>query len=118
MYRQLYYRKLLISVLCLLTGLLPTAPAWGLSTDRDQPIEIEADAAELDDEKKVTVYTGNVVVIQGSIRMTGDTMTVYYTSENELDVVILDGKPATYRQLPDDSEVYDEAEALHRNNFV
>ena len=96
-----------------MTVLLPSASVCGLSTDRDQPINIEADTAELDDEKAMTVYRGNVIVIQGSIRMTGDEMTIYYTPENELDVVIMDGKPATYRQLPDDSQVYDEAEALH-----
>ena len=83
-----------------------------LSTDKDQPIEIEADRAELDDIKDVTVYYGDVIVIQGSIRMTGDKMTVYHTPNDELDTVIMVGNPATYRQLPDNSEIYDEAEAL------
>ncbi len=83
-----------------------------LTTDKDQPIEIEADSAELDDRKGITIYRGNVVVTQGSIRMTGDTMTVYYTESDDLDTVIMEGRPATYRQLPDDSEVYDEAEAM------
>lgn len=85
--------------------------AHALTTDKDQPIEIEADAAELDDKKNVTVYTGSVVVVQGSIRMTGDKMTVYYTEENDLESVIMTGNPATYKQLPDDSDVYDEARA-------
>ena len=82
-----------------------------LTTDKDQAIEIEADAAELDDKKNVTIYTGNVIVTQGSIRMTGEKMTVYYTDDNDLDTVIIEGHPATYRQLPDNSEVYDEAQA-------
>ena len=86
--------------------------AGALSTDKDQPIEIEADRAELDDIKNVTVYYGDVIVVQGSIRMTGDKMTVYHTPDDELDTVIMVGKPATYKQLPDDSEIYDEAEAL------
>ena len=42
-----------------------------LSTDYDQPIEIESDFAELDDVEGTTVYIGNVIVVQGSIRMTG-----------------------------------------------
>ena len=83
-----------------------------LSTDKDKPIEVEADTAELDDAKNVSVYTGHVVLTQGSIRMTGDKMTVYNTEKNELDTLIMEGKPATYRQLPDDSNVYDEAQAL------
>lgn len=86
-------------------------PASALTTDKDQAIEIEADAAELDEQKNVTVYTGNVIVVQGSIRMTGDKMTVYYTDDSDLESVIMVGNPATYKQLPDDSDVYDEAQA-------
>lgn len=99
-----------------LAGLLVLAclsqSAAGLSSDKDQPIEVEADTAELDDLKNKSTYTGNVIVTQGSIRMTGDKMTVYHTEDDELDTLIMEGKPATYRQLPDDSGVYDEAEAL------
>ncbi len=86
--------------------------AAGLSSDKDQPIEVEADTAELDDLKNRSIYTGNVIVTQGSIRMTGDKMTVYHTENDELDTLIMEGNPATYRQLPDDSDIYDEAEAL------
>src|SRR5690606_10716461 len=89
-----------------------------LSTDKDQPIEIEANAAELDAQKGITIYTGNVVVTQGSIRMTGDKMTAYYTGENDLDTVIMVGRPATYRQLPDNSEINDEAEALRMDFYT
>ncbi len=92
--------------------LLLALPVFALSTDKDQPIEVEADTAELDDVKNVSIYRGNVVVIQGSIRMTGDVMTVYQTDSDDLDYLIMEGKPATYKQLPDDSQIYDEAEAL------
>ncbi len=96
--------------------LLSLTIAWqsvmGLSTDREQPIEIEADTAELDDIKNISIYRGNVIVIRGSIRMTGDKMTVYNTENDDLDTLIMEGRPATYRQLPDDSDIYDEAEAL------
>lgn len=101
-----------IARLLLLPWLLASGNAvLALSSDSEQPIEIEANAAELDDEKGVTVYTGNVIVTQGSIRMTGDKMTVYYTEDKDLDTVVMVGQPATYRQLPDNSDVYDEAEA-------
>jgi lipopolysaccharide export system protein LptA len=106
-----YHLKNLIKM-CALCALLISGKAGALSTDKNQPIEIEADSAELDDKKGVTLYEGNVVVTQGSIRMTGDLMTVHYTQNNELDTVVLTGKPATYRQLPDKSDVYDESEAL------
>ena len=93
-------------------GMILALPVHALSTDKDQPIEVEADTAELDDVKNVSIYRGNVIVTQGSIRMTGDVMTVYQTNSDDLDHLILEGKPATYKQLPDDSKVYDEAQAL------
>ena len=88
-----------------------------LSTDKFQDIEIEADTAEMDEIKGVSIYRGNVIVVQGSIRMTGDIMTVYFDDNGDMELVIMQGKPATYRQLPDDSPIYDEAEALQMEYY-
>ena len=112
-----YYLGKLTRLAALIISLSINTHAWALSTDKNQPIEIQADSAELDDKKGVTVYHGNVVVTQGSIRMTGDTMTVHYTKDQDLETVIMEGHPATYRQLPDKSEVYDEAEALRMEYY-
>lgn len=92
--------------------------AFALSTDKQQDIEIEADSAEMDDIKGVTIYRGNVIVDQGSIHMTGDIMTVYNDADGEMELVIMEGRPATYRQLPDDSKIYDEAEALQMEYYT
>jgi len=96
--------------------------AMALSTDKNQDIEIESNSVYLDDTKNLGVYSGNVVVLQGSIRITGEELTVYYTNDNELDKIIITGTPATFRQLPDNSSVYDEAEALmmeyHEDNSM
>jgi lipopolysaccharide export system protein LptA len=91
--------------------------AHGLASDKDQPIEVEADSAELDDAKKISIYRGNVVVTQGTIRMTGDVMTVHQTEDGDLDTLVLEGRPATYRQLPEKSQIYDEAEALRMEYY-
>ena len=96
-----------IGLFCLLGCLT----AYPLSTDKDQPIEVEADEAELDDLNNVSIYRGNVIARQGSIQMTGDVMTVYNKEGGELDRLIIEGHPATYQQLPDDQTVYDQATA-------
>ena len=100
----------MISMLC-------CGQVHALSTDKEKPIEVEADAGELDDIKNITIYTGDVIVTRGSIRMTGDKMTVYYDKDDNIETLIMVGKPATYRQLPDDSKVYDEAEALRMEYY-
>jgi lipopolysaccharide export system protein LptA len=94
-------------VCCLISGL--TA---GLSSDPDQPIEVEADSAELDDKEQIAVYQGNVVVIQGSIRLTGDVLTLTYTPEHDIKEIVLVGKPARFRQRPDHTSMDTEGEAL------
>lgn len=81
-----------------------SCPCVALSTDSEQPIEIEADFAELDDESGTTVYVGNVVVIQGSIRMTGDRLRVNFTPARDLKDAYLEGKLATFKQTPDKAE--------------
>jgi lipopolysaccharide export system protein LptA len=92
--------------------------AFALSTDKQKDIEIEADSAEMDDLKGITIYRGDVVVTQGSIRMTGHTMTVHFAESGDMELVIMQGKPATYRQLPDNSKTYDEAEARQMEYYA
>jgi lipopolysaccharide export system protein LptA len=98
--------------------LLAPAAAWALATDRDQPVEVEADYAEMDDVAGTTVYKGNVVVVQGSIRVTGDVLTVNYTPEREMKEVLVDGKPATFRQRPDGKTEDVEGEGIRVEYFV
>ena len=59
-----------------LVGVLLAAQTFALSTDREQPINIEADQAEADDNLGVAIYKGDVVIVQGSMRILGDTVTI------------------------------------------
>ena len=77
------------------------AVAHALSTDSDQPIEIESDFAELDDQEHKTIYIGNVVVTQGSIRMTGDKLRANFNENRELIEAFMEGRPAHFKQTPD-----------------
>jgi hypothetical protein len=43
--------------------------AWAEKADKDKPIEIEADTVTVNDAKKISVYTGNVIVTQGTFFM-------------------------------------------------
>lgn len=108
-----------VRLACLLCCLAPVGEgARALSTDRDQELVIAADRAELDNEKNVVVYRGSVVVTQGSLRMTGETLTVRFDEEGEVELVVVLGEPATYRQLPDGSEVHDEAAARRMEYYA
>ncbi len=75
--------------------------AFALSTDKDQPINIEADRAEADNAKRVTVYRGDVIITQGTLRITGETVTIQYDEQDRLTKLVSEGEPARFRQLPD-----------------
>ena len=83
-----------------------SSSAQALSTDRDEPIVIEAQAAEVDNRSKITVYRGDVVITQGTLRITGDTVWIHYNDANAITKAISVGTPAKFRQLADGKKDY------------
>lgn len=93
-------RMRLVSLL-LAFAACPTG-AGALSTDREQPVRIDADSANLDDRKRIAVYRGDVVIVQGSLRISGDLVTMYFDENYDLATLVAEGEPAHFRQQPDD----------------
>jgi lipopolysaccharide export system protein LptA len=96
--------KLIPLVSVLLAGIVFATETMALASDSEQPIEIEADFAELDDQEGKTIYLGNVVVTQGSIKMTGDKLRVNFAEDRELEDVFIEGRPAYFKQTPDSGD--------------
>lgn len=85
----------------MLASLLYCGDLSALSTDSEQPINIEADRAEADDIKRTTIYRGDVVITQGTLKITGETVTIYYDENGDLTKLVSVGNPARFHQLPD-----------------
>ena len=100
-------RRMRLTTLLLLC--LP-ALAYGLASDRDQPVTIEADKATMKEKEGISIYQGNVYLTQGTLKLHGDTMTVY-TKDNHIEKAILTGAPATAVQRPDGQDIDQHAEA-------
>ena len=78
-----------------------------LSSDRNQPINLEADSAEIDDLKGISIYTGNVILTQGSMVIKSHKLTLYNDKNNDLEKAIAIGsekKLATFKQRPEGKE--------------
>lgn len=64
-------------------------PAWAAAPgllgkhDSKEPIEITADSLDVIQENQKAVFTGNVVVIQGNVKIQSDKMTVFYKNSAE-----------------------------------
>jgi len=82
----------------LLAALLPLF-ANALPDDREQAIYIQSDRAERDERSGTTVYTGDVQVQQGSMRISADKVTINMQGE-EVSQITAAGKPATLQQQP------------------
>ena len=108
---------LAIAALLGLSTLLSAPAVPALSSDKDQPIDIEADSVDIDESKGRSVYLGNVQVTQGSIRLLADRVTVFHAS-GDPEKFIAVGNPAKYRQMPDDGDVPILARALRMEYVI
>ena len=88
-----------------------------LSTDKDQPIQLEADSVDIDDASGVSVYLGNVVVTQGSLKLWADKMWIY-RKNGVTEKIVTKGEPTHFRQLLDDSEEETKGQAKQAEFYV
>ncbi|MBN2872489.1 MAG: lipopolysaccharide transport periplasmic protein LptA [Halothiobacillaceae bacterium] len=80
----------------LLTGVLAT-PAFAAQADRNQPIKVQADKKVTRYQEGTSIYTGDVIIDQGSLHATGDRATLYL-EDGQLVRAVLEGHPATFRE--------------------
>ncbi|MBE9538032.1 MAG: lipopolysaccharide transport periplasmic protein LptA [Proteobacteria bacterium] len=74
-----------------------------LPEDREQAIHISADKATRDEKKGLTIYSGNVILDQGSLHISADRITVFRIVE-EGDKIVAKGQPALVQQQPNAGE--------------
>ncbi|MFT6712331.1 MAG: lipopolysaccharide export system protein LptA, partial [Arenicella sp.] len=91
--------KTLLTTIALLAA--TTTQVLALSTDRDQPAEIEADDIEFDFKNGTRTYIKNVLVVQGTLRITADKVIANY-GEKDLENATAWGSLARFKQRPDD----------------
>lgn len=92
--------------------MLVSTSVFALPSDKEQPIEIEADHAQMDDVRGVTIYSGNAILTQGTLKIEGNTITFYYDEQKQLKKVIAVGNLAKYKQVQNPGEEPVRARAL------
>lgn len=97
--------RLLAVSLTLLAGSLALSPiAFGKSTDRNQPMDVQADSTDaiMEDESDSTL-NGNVVISQGTLEIKAD-RAIIHRSKGDIDKVTLTGSPVVMKQVNDNGE--------------
>lgn len=91
-------------LLLLACALCAAASAWALKSDQHQPIDIQADHGDFQGDSSTNngtgVYTGHVVITQGSIRITAD-KAILHMLNGAIQTADITGTPATFQQQPD-----------------
>jgi len=85
--------------LCLALSGVYGATAHALATDAEQPITIDSNTATYDDKSAVSIYTGDVVSIQGSIKVNSDKLVVHFV-DGDAEKLVFTGNPARFKQTP------------------
>lgn len=75
-------------------------PAWAERGDREKEIVVGADRLTADDANRTSTFEGNVVVTQGTMRMTAAKVTVKEDTQRHK-VYVANGSPVTFRQKRD-----------------
>ncbi len=88
------YRSLFLATLLTLPAL-----AQALPEDQQQPIHISADHASMNERTGITVYTGNVEIVQGTMVIRGARVELHRNDEG-VQRIISTGKPAQFQQQP------------------
>ncbi|WP_159879212.1 MULTISPECIES: lipopolysaccharide transport periplasmic protein LptA [Aquitalea] len=91
-------------------GLCALQTAHAEKTDRDKPIEISADRGNLDQLKGVTVWQGNVIIIQGTLKLNADRATVTQDKQGN-QTMQATGRQVVFRQKMDGKNEWIEGQA-------
>ena len=105
--------KQVLTVFLLPLALGLAVPAHAERADRNQPMNVEADALRYDDLRQTSVFTGRVVVTKGTIVIRGARLDVRQDPEGfQYGVVTAEpGKRAFYRQKREGVDEFIEGEA-------
>jgi len=96
-----HHLKLLLTLFMLLTSGLVHAE----KADRDKPIDLEADNLTVNDAKKISTYTGNVILTKGTLEIHAARLIVREDSEGFQHSTSY-GDPTTFRQKMEGKDEY------------
>lgn len=87
--------------------LLAPSASWAEQSDRDQPMQIEADQAEMDQATQTSTFIGKVQINQGTMQILGDKLVITQDKAgNKIGKIY--GSLASFRQKREGQNEYDE----------
>lgn len=121
------------ALLVLIFGWCPAVFAQSLfsAADQDQPIDITSRQLEVFEQRQQSIFTGDVVVVQGETTLRTDRLTIYFDEQNQVrrieaegSVRIIDplrtatGNQAIYDQTEDTLRLLGQADVVQGENRI
>lgn len=83
--------KSLIKISFITLIMIAASLSFAAESQKEEPIQIEADNMKYYGDKQMSFFTGNVVVIKGEMKMTSTEMEVYFTEDKEVKEIFSKG---------------------------
>jgi len=77
---------------------------WALDSDRKQPIEITADSVELNEGEGFSTYSGNVLIVQGSMTIEANKVKITFNDDGIETMVATEGNNDGLAYMQQESE--------------
>jgi lipopolysaccharide export system protein LptA len=97
--RQSQHHFNCVCVVALMMLFLNSAQSFALESDSKQAIMIDSNGATYDEKSQLSIYTGNVIATQGSIRVNSDKLVVHL-KDGAPEKLVFTGKMAKFKQTP------------------
>jgi lipopolysaccharide export system protein LptA len=89
-HRRLWQRFSIYFLTCI--ALFSSPLSWALASDRQQPLEISADSAELNEGEGFSIYAGNVIINQGTMVIEASSVTVTFDDNGMQTLLATEGR--------------------------
>ena len=99
-----------VAVVSVAAAVSHASPAAAEKTDRDKPINYQADAGDVNVQTKVGTLLGNVILTQGTLTIRADKIVFRQNADNSVSATAW-GNPLTFREKRDQVDEYYEGVA-------
>jgi lipopolysaccharide export system protein LptA len=100
--------KIIFTSLCIMS--ISSSYVFAEKADRDKPIELESDSMTSDESKNKSVYSGNVILTQGTLLIKADELTIREDNQGFQHSTSV-GNPTTFKQKQEGKNEYIEGSA-------
>lgn len=94
----MHLNNFLKSFLAAITFAIATTNVLALESDAEQEITIESERAEFDRKAGTATYIGNVILLQGTLKIDAQRIVLYTNEQQKLNKAVATGSPAHFQQ--------------------